>query len=76
MAETAKTIRKKPTGTKEVIVSSLNVGLTQRQADYLLCASLLKLNAQDLIRKALDQWIDEQMEKAKVWPTANKSLDV
>ena len=63
MAETSKTTRKKPTKAKEVIVSSLNVGLTQRQADYLLCASLLKLDAQDLVRKALDQWIDEQMER-------------
>lgn len=76
MAETSKTTRKKPTEAKEVIVSSLNVGLTQRQADYLLCAGLLKLNAQDLIRKALDQWIDEQMEKASVRRTASKPLDI
>ena len=34
--------------------------LTDRQLDYLGCAAILQLDSQDLIRMALDRWIDEQ----------------
>ena len=34
--------------------------LTQRQLDYLGCAAILNLDAQDLVRMALDNWINEQ----------------
>ena len=42
------------------LVSQINLWLTQRQADYLLCAAALKLDSQDIVRMALDKWIAEQ----------------
>ena len=43
------------------LVSQINLWLTQRQADYLLCAAAMKLDSQDIVRMALDKWIDEKV---------------
>ena len=42
------------------LVSQINLWLTQRQADYLLCAAAMKLDSQDIVRMALDKWIEGQ----------------
>ena len=43
------------------LVSQINLWLTQRQADYLLCAAAMKLDSQNIVRMALDKWIDEKV---------------
>ena len=51
--------RRKPKGDAP-LVSQINLWLTQRQADYLLCAAAMKRDSQDIVRMALDKWIAEQ----------------
>ena len=61
MAKIVVTTHNKPaTEAKEAFVSSINLELTQRQIDYLLCTTIMNLDPQDIIRTALDKWIDEQ----------------
>lgn len=50
---------RKPKGA-EAFPAQLLLRITQRQADYLGCAAILSLDPQDLVRMALDKWIDEQ----------------
>ena len=51
--------RKKKPG-DPLVGKGLFLRLTQRQLDYLGCAVIMQMDAQDLIRMALDKWITEQ----------------
>ena len=42
------------------LTRQINLWLTERQHTYLGCAAIMKLDPQDLVRRALDKWIEEQ----------------
>lgn len=47
-----------PKNPNEPLITQISLRITQRQSDYLLCASAVKLDPQDIVRAALDEYIE------------------